>query len=367
MLLENNIDVLLFYGWWQFAVCLFGFIALFSIWWHIGRIRKDNGQVYLAISVLFWSFSGLTEVYFAKTNGPEVSLLGFRSVLSLFNSLFILLALPWFKYLPRNLEPIIKSRYWLYIIGLPFVFSLLPTLSKIWSGPSFGLISELDVYYAFFTLAFLGSVLWTSFRNRRLGLLAYLSMVCIGMTFIAQIFKLTQGEISLILFSAIFKTSLIMIFFALALSWVKELTENVIPSASNLSLYSFSSRLTSHKVEYYALLEGIPGIASEPILISRGNHNLLHQFVQRKLDESDDWLEIKPKESAQKDKTYDINDHNELKRLVEALLNGLFGTGLWTKEKHFKPLKESLFELSPKRERKIRLKIPKSQIFNKKP
>ena len=94
---------------------------------------------------------------------------------------------------------------------------------------------------------------------------------------------------------------------------------------------------------------------------------LIQAFAKRKINDSDGWLEIRPKEITRKNKAYDINDHNELKRLIENLLNGLFGTGLWTKEKHFKPLKESLFELSPMRERKIRLRIPKEQIFIQKP
>ena len=54
---------------------------------------------------------------------------------------------------------------------------------------------------------------------------------------------------------------------------------------------------------------------------------------------------------------YDINDHNEIKRLLQSLLDGLFGLSAWTKEQHYVPLKEGLFELSHKRERKIRLKL----------
>ena len=73
------------------------------------------------------------------------------------------------------------------------------------------------------------------------------------------------------------------------------------------------------------------------------------------------WLEIKPK-NFDGAKNYDINDHNELKRLVEALLNGLFGKKNWTKNKHFTPLKNTLFEMSENRERKIRLQLPKENI-----
>ena len=59
-------DILKFYGWWQFSVCSFAFMALVAIWYHIGRKQKDFGQLWLAFSVLCWSCSGLVEVYFAQ-------------------------------------------------------------------------------------------------------------------------------------------------------------------------------------------------------------------------------------------------------------------------------------------------------------
>ncbi|MEL6987171.1 MAG: hypothetical protein AAGK97_05015, partial [Bacteroidota bacterium] len=59
-------EVLTFYGWWQCIVCLFSFLALLGIWYHIGRKQNDFGQVYLAISVLCWSFSGIAEIYYAR-------------------------------------------------------------------------------------------------------------------------------------------------------------------------------------------------------------------------------------------------------------------------------------------------------------
>ena len=82
-----------FYGWWQFAVCLFAFFALIAIWWQIGKKQNDFGQVWLALSILAWAFSGLLEVYFTgvlQTN--TLYLDSGRSIFSLFNSLFILLA-----------------------------------------------------------------------------------------------------------------------------------------------------------------------------------------------------------------------------------------------------------------------------------
>lgn len=398
-------SLLSFYGLWQLAVCLFAFLALMAIWWHIGRRQNDFGQVWLALSVLCWSFSGGADVYFAKQiqqegrearnlldtllqsdpsaffldnqltrvqaeygrltaiwKGRSSSLEGWRSILSLFNSLFILLALPWFRYIPGRIEAVVKSRYWPYIVGLPFLFSLLPTISKMLSAQNLGLISELDVYYAVLTLGFLGLVLWESFAKRRLIILAWLSVVCILVTFVAQLYKLTGSALDLNLFSAIFKTSLIMIFFALALSWVKELAENVIPGPEHLFLSLERRKNESGKYEFRAQLKGIPGKSDRPVALTPAMYDLFLTFARRRR-EGAGWLEIKPKSDPRSAKTYDIQDHNEIKRLLTALLDGIFGEGSWTRNLHEQPLRTALFELSDKRDRKIRLRLPAEHIF----
>ncbi len=356
MTIDN--EILSFYGWWQFAVCLFAFVGLLAIWWHIGKRQNDFGQVWLALSVLCWSISGAVEVYYTQHDLIDNSLVdGWRSILSLLNSLFILLALPWFRYLPKPIGHIIKSKYWIYIVGLPFLFSMLPTLSKMALGSSLSVISELDVYYAFLTLGFLGYVLWESFAKRRLKILAWLSLMTILITLIAQLYKLTNSSINLTLFSAIFKTSLIMLFFALALSWVKELAENVIPVSQNFFINFKKQKSAVGKLEQFVLLKGLPGGSERKVLLTPASYELFLRFATRKKTHKDDWLEIKPKnfDSA---KSYDINDYNEIKRLLIALLDGIFGKENWTRDHHLQPLKDTLFEMSEKRERKIRLAVP---------
>lgn len=320
------------------------------------------GQVWLALSILAWSFSGAVEVYFVNASvGNTLLLDGWRSIFSLFNSLFILLALPWFRYLPKPIAPVIKSKYWIYIVGLPFVFSLLPTINKMISGKGGAIVNELDVYYAVLTLLFLGLVLWESFAKRRLKGLAYLSLVCVMITLLAQFYKLTGSYINLTLFSAIFKTTLIMIFFALALSWVKELAENVIPEANKLWL-AFDKERLKGKTHQFVLVRGLPGENPRKISLSPGNYDLFLKFAKLRLEQKDDWLEIKPKNHSFSGKQFDINDYNEIKRLLSSLLDGLFGKENWTKNHHFVPLKNTLFEQSEKRSRKIRLAIPPENI-----
>ncbi|MEM6803510.1 MAG: hypothetical protein AAF696_19035 [Bacteroidota bacterium] len=392
-------QLLSFFAWWQLVVCSFAFLALMAIWWHIGRKQHDTGQIYLALSVLCWSITGGVELYYSQLlldqiaplyemtasayegdvslnkaelqlNYEEVLVFqatstqyldAWRSILSLLNSFFILLSLPWFRYLPKKLEAIIKSKLWIYIIGLPFLFSLLPTLSKLISGQRMGMISELDVYYSTLTLAFLGFVFWESFSKRRLIFLAWLSLGCILITFIAQLYKLTDAKLDLTLYSAIFKTSLTMIFFAMGLSWVKELSENVIPDSHYLSLYLRKQKSATAKTLFLVKLQGIPGLKDTEVSFSPTLYKLFLRFAERK-KVGEGWLEIKPKSESRSEKVYDIQDHNEIKRLLIVLLDHLFGKGNWTKKLHEQPLRAALFEMSEKRERKIRLKIPAEQI-----
>ncbi|MEM1219897.1 MAG: hypothetical protein AAGH79_13345 [Bacteroidota bacterium] len=366
-------ELLIFYGWWQLLVCLFAFLGLMGIWWHIGRLQGDLGQVWLAGSVLCWSISGGVDVYFGTAwqslalqteavpaiASQEVTLSGIHSILSLFNSLLILLSLPWFRYLPRVLEPLIRSEYWHWIIGLPFVFSFLPTLRRMFGEGM--LIGELDVYYSLLTLGFLGLVLWQSFARRRLPSLAWLTVLCIGITVLAQVLKLSGAMSSQLLFSAVFKSALIMLFFALALSWVKELVENVIPSHDQLRLALHRSVQNGKEVRQLTL-QGFPGGKERTIQLSPSHYELLLRFAHRRVHDPDGWLEIKPKSESRSGKQYDIQDHNEVKRLMVGILNGLFGKGSWSEQQHFVPLKTTFLESAPDQARKVRLRIPRANI-----
>ncbi len=357
-------DLLSFYGWWQFTVCVFAFLALMSIWWHFGRRQKDLGQVWLALSVLAWCFSGLLEVYFSRKPLNDILYLeGWRSIFSLANSLFILLALPWFRYLPKFLEPIIKGGFWKYIVGIPFLFCLGPTLHKLIAGKIYGLVREPDVYYAIFTLIFLGAVLWESFARRRLKTLSWLSLLCILIILTAQFFKLSGSSSNLLILSAIFKTCLIMLFFALAFSWVKELAENVIPKSTNMTLVFSKEKTESGKWTPTIVLNGFPGTKERKVFLGPSSNELLLKFAQKCKGGKNQWLEIKPKNFSASEKKYDIHDYNQIKRLLVALLDGLFGAGNWSKEQHLIPLKNTLFEMSENRDRKIRMILPPENIF----
>lgn len=360
----SSLQILEFYGWWQMIYCFFACLGLLAIWFHIGRKQKDSGQVWLALSVLCWSLSGAIDLYYSAEAQQNIQAQlyadGARSIFSLLNSLFILLALPWFRYLPKILDPIIKSKYWKIIVGLPFLFSLLPTISKVYASSSGSLISELDVYYSILTLIILSYVLWESFTRRRLYLLAILSLVCMLITFTAQIYKMTDAQINQVLFSAIFKSSLIMIFFALALSWVKDLSEQLKLSYENVCLRFKKEKTSDSKFKHQVEISGVVS-QTKNIELSPTHYALLEKFAQKR--SKDEWLEIMPKADERTGKQYDIRDYNEVKRLLHKMLDEIFGKGSWTKDQHEIPFKEAMFERSENRDRKIRLRIKKENIF----
>ncbi len=356
-------SVLIFYGWWQLSVCLFAFLGLMAIWWHLGKTQGDKGQVWLALSILCWSMSGAVElifIYLDLISSHAHYLEGFRSIFSLINSLFILMGLPWFRYLPTSIKPIIQSRYWLAIIGLPFLFSLLPTVSKMLMSDRPSLIAELDVYYSLLTIGFLGYVLWSSFHHRRLQLLAWLSVICTLTIVVAQLYKFAGAEVYQTLFSAIFKTTLIMIFFALALSWVKEIAERPLLKASEILLSVIVSKDEQNRMAHKVRLGG-SGLKTREIPLSPANHELLKKFIEAKLD-NDRWLEIRPKHDNRTNIKYDIRDYNELKRLVASILDGIYGKSNWSREQHEVPFKDALFEASAEKTRRLRLAIPAANI-----
>lgn len=335
-----------------------------TIWWHIGRKQNDFGQVWLALSILCWSFSGIGDIIYSPLDledGKSLSQLdGWRSIFSLLNSLFILLALPWFRYIPEKIAPVIQSNYWRLIVSLPFLFCLFPTIRKLFiEDKSIIFISEPDVNYAIFTLVFLGYVLWESFSKRRLKGLAYLSIFSIILTVIAQLYKLTDYANESLLFSAIFKTNLIMIFFALALSWVKELSEVKQIISNQIFLRIDTSQLQKNKATIW--IKGINNQQFEKIILTRKKHELLYKFAYlKKTNPTNHSLSIKPQSEKRPSKTYDILEHNEYIRIVESLLDATYGKGNWEKVLHEKPLINALF--TKPGNRTISLALPAENI-----
>lgn len=152
-----------------------------------------------------------------------------------------------------------------------------------------------------------------------------------------------------------------MLFFALAMSWVKELVENPLPLADKLYLSFSITKNDANTLERKVILEGYPNQPKRQLVLSRAPFELLLKFAQKKL-EKDPWLIIKPKNDKRSNASFDISDHNQIKRIVTAMLDQLHGKDDWTMEQHYTPFRNALLELSSEKERRIRLAIPKEQL-----
>ncbi len=96
------------------------------------------------------------------------------------------------------------------------------------------------------------------------------------------------------------------------------------------------------------------------INLSKNNYELIKKFTTTNTD-AFSWLEIKPKQQIP-GKSYDIKDHNQVKRLLQNILDGVWGKGAWTNNHHYLPLKDAFFEMSENRDRRIRLRIPVNNV-----
>ena len=118
----------------------------------------------------------------------------------------------------------------------------------------------------------------------------------------------------------------------------------------------------SGKYEQHVFLKGLPGNSKRKVRLTPASYELFLKFAHRRKT-GKDWLEIKPKSYKVSENNFDINDYNEVKRLLISLLDGMFGKQNWTDTHHLNPLKNTLFEMSERRDRKIRLILPIVNIF----
>lgn len=362
----------LFYGYWQIAICSFAFLALFSIWQHItkgsGEGQRDFGLFWLSVAILVWALSGVLEVFYAEglanENFDSTQYEGLKSMLSIFNSAFILLALPRFRHVPVIIRPVVQSESWRWLVISTFGFSAVLTLlmlSGVIIPKRITLISSVDLIYAIFTLFFLGLTLWASFERRGLTILAYLAGISIAFTLAAQILKLGDSDFLKILLNTTFKTILIVLFFALALSWVEELGKSArkVFARRALALQLSTGRNHQNRREFIAHLQLPEAPDWQKVYFTEKPFLLLHRFADKRKTEGREggWLEIQPKTAVKKD--YDIKDYNEIGRILDTLCTGLSKSDKFnTLSKN--DLKELLFEYG--KSRRIRLRVNAEHI-----
>lgn len=386
---ENNLASLyLFYGWWQVTVGLFSAMALWAVWQHITKDQtkenKDLGLVWLSMAILVWSISGVVEIFYANALFVEAEILksninhkseinkstfeSLRSILSMANSALILLALPCFKHIPKYISKYVKSDAWRFLVLSIFGFGALVNLlmfTEFIIPQKIAFINTIDFAFAIFTLIFLGMVLWSSFEKRGIKTLAYLSALCIICTLIAQALKLVSpdlwgSEFWRIFFSCTFKTILIMLFFALALSWIEELSKTFLPRPKDMHLVFIKKKNASRKFEYHTIITVPPSIQTHKIKFTEKPFELFLKFAQKSktaTSPENTWLEIQPKSGKVGD--YDIKDYNQINRILDPILNQVKGQNNWSSDEDRKALKNALFDYQ---NRKVRLRVDQENI-----
>ena len=221
-------------------------------------------------------------------------------------------------------------------------------------------INVVDVIYAFLTLIMLGIVLWGSFDARELRVLAILTLLCIGFTVAAQVFKILQDDFWGILLSCTFKTMLIMIFFALALSWVEEEVQDKLMPKPEALFLQLSNQISGKKK--LVILTLPPTASEEKIWFNGAPYQLLQKFANRRKTEpaAGGWLKLRPK-SMEMSSKYDVKDYNEIKRIFLEILSHTQGKDNWS-DQDFNFLRKALIEKHPQKDGLYRLRVLPEKI-----
>lgn len=238
----------------QIFVSALGGILLLAIWYNIRRRfhrileeddnqkRVDKGLVYLSLALFTWvlsgawSLAGLTEVVAVSEGTQQV----IRSLFSILNNLFFLLALFFFHHAPGFLYKNEKNtaRVIVFITSISVISLLLfnyrdslPQMTDVY------LPSLPDLLSSGFLSVLLAISFYRTFRYRGFQRIAYISVVIISAMFLSQlpeVFTFLKDEFANNLLRIVSKVSLITLFLVLATSWVIQLANT--PVAGDIRL-----------------------------------------------------------------------------------------------------------------------------------
>lgn len=222
-------------------ISLIGAVLLFAIYYNIQKRftqvleegsqfkRLDKGLLYLSFGMLVWVVSGV--IAFSANYFMYESSLWYQisvNILSTFNNLFWLLALFYFDEAPsfiyrnkKNVRSISLVIFFVMTItlGLSFVVG-----NKVYSGVK--IVALPDVLLTTFLCVLMAIAFYRTFLKRGLRLVAYISIIIIGLLFVSQLSDLfinLNNVFINFLIRIIAKTSLVSIFLVLATSWVIQL------------------------------------------------------------------------------------------------------------------------------------------------
>ncbi|MFT4973909.1 MAG: hypothetical protein ACI9JY_003121 [Saprospiraceae bacterium] len=243
----------------QIFISFLGGVLLLAIWYNIRQRfrtileedeqqkRVDKGLLYLSLAMFVWVLSGIW-TYIGLTTELESSILkqGVRSLFSILNNLFFLLALFYFYYAPaflyKNEKNVKRILFFIVAIsGLSIVlfqyFGEEPNAHRI-------KISFLpDLLLSAFLSGLLMVSFYKTFLKGGLKVIAGISVAVILLMFLSQlpeVFAVFENDFTNNLIRIIAKTSLISIFLVLATSWVIQLANTPVASEMNLKFMDWS-------------------------------------------------------------------------------------------------------------------------------
>lgn len=236
----------------EFLISLIGGFLLLAIWLmvqqkfkqkltsEISIKRFDKGLLFISFSVFVWAISSLLILIFNTYTINNWITLIFQNMLSILNSLFLILALYYFDNSPKYLYNNKKSTkiILIFFIGLSII-SLLLALFFGETIKTYGFRCNTipDLILSTVLTWFLIFSLYKTFYNRYMKSVAIIAVISIVVLYISQVPYVFNFESYLFLIDLtklIAKTTLIFVFLVLGTSWVIELSQ--LPEATSMKI-----------------------------------------------------------------------------------------------------------------------------------
>ena len=194
--------------------------------------RVDRGLLFLSLSLFVWSLSALFTYINISYFKNEWLILVSQHIFSIFNSLFLILALFYLDNSPQYLYNNKKSTriIILFLVGL----SILSFVLSLTVGKRIGAFP--DLLLSTILSWFLAISLYKTFSNRNMKTVAIIAVFSIVILLLSQlsIFAVEHFKFYIYLLRIISKVALIGIFLVMGTSWVLELSE--IPNVTNMKI-----------------------------------------------------------------------------------------------------------------------------------
>ncbi len=331
------------------ALSFFASLILFFIWKYIHNKKKtsDHGILFISLAMFTWFLSAMLMI--VVTN-DDINII-LNGLFSTLNSGFLLLAFMYFDHKPIFFSRISSKSQWknfvMLICILVFIINIASLLYiKITGNVTIVKWAVLpDLILSFITVVILGFSLFETFKNRKLVWVGRMSILVVLLIVSTQLIgvceefgydlfvkrKFDGYDISLtaLFIRFIARALLIIIFFALASSWLFELLHLPRPQDFDFRMYVANDEEKNKLCIEYTLR---PNIINRKILLSNSKptnpYLLLTKFAYHRKyasDEEEQYLIVAPrgvtrgKATPLQREKIDIYDHNQMTQIINLL------------------------------------------------